>query len=149
MAAVACLLFGFASIALGIPFFWKQYQVVRDWPPVRAKVVRSEIVETAAGNQKVWSTRVALEYSEGNSIHVVTLNAYRQATNRETVQEAANHFPVGKSVLVRYNPLHSTEIRLDTDNVLRYYQLPIILGATGAAFIFVALGLVAFVRKSS
>jgi hypothetical protein len=65
---------------------------------------------------------------------------------RDRVEEAAQRYPAGSSRVVRYNPQNPSDIRLDTDQPRRYYQLPIALGITGAIFIVIALALFYFAK---
>ena len=134
VAAVACLLFGLASIALAIPFVLKQYSVVRDWPSTMASVRASEVLETTVSGTKMWVTRFELSYEVGDKIQLTTVNAYRRGNDYEIVKDAAARFPAGSQALIRYNPGNPAEVRLDTDHPRRYYQLPIALGVTGAVF---------------
>jgi Protein of unknown function (DUF3592) len=145
--AVASFLFGVASIALAVPFFWKQSEVVRNWPATLASVRQSEVVEITQGGQKLWATRFELSFDAGGKIVVATVNGYRQAAMRERVETAASRFPNGSTTLIRYNPQNPSDIRLDTDNPRRYYQLPLALAITGAIFIVIALVLFYLARK--
>jgi hypothetical protein len=139
--AIASFLFGVASIALAIPFFWKQSEVVRNWPSTMANVRTSEVVQITQGGQKLWATRFDFTFEADGKIVLTTVNGYRQAAMRDRVEEAAQRYPAGSSRLVRYNPQNPSDIRLDTDQPRRYYQLPIALGITGAIFIVIALSL--------
>ena len=139
--AIASFLFGIASIALALPFFFKQSAVVRNWPSAMANVKGSEVVQITQGGQKLWATRFELSFEADGKFVVATVNGYRQAALRERVEEAAQRFPAGSTRLVRYNPQNPSDIRLDTDQPRRYYQLPIALGITGAIFVVIAMAL--------
>ena len=140
--AIACFLFGVASIALAVPFFWKQSAVVRNWPSANATVNKSEVVQITQGGQKLWATRFELSFdtSDGKIVNT-TVNGYRQTALHESVEQDALRFRVGSTCLVRYDPHNPFEVRLDTDHPRRYYQLPIALGITGTIFIAIAMGL--------
>jgi Protein of unknown function (DUF3592) len=139
--AIAAFLFGVASIALGIPFFIKQSAVVRNWPTAMASVRTSEIVQITQGGQKLWATRFEMNF-DANGQNVVTIvNGYRQSALRDNLVEAAGRYPVGSTHLIRYDPNNPSEIRLDTDQPRRYYQLPIALAITGIIFIAISLAL--------
>jgi hypothetical protein len=144
--AIASFLFGVASIALAIPFFWKQSAVIRNWPSAMASVKSSEVVQITQGGQKLWATRFDLTFEADAKIVLATVNGYRQAAMRDRVEEAAQRYPAGSSRVVRYNPQNPSDIRLDTDQPRRYYQLPIALGITGAIFIVIALALFYFAK---
>jgi hypothetical protein len=139
--AIACFLFGVASIALAIPFYWKQSSVIRNWQGANAIVRSSEVVQITQGGQKLWATRFEMTFEADGKIVVATVNGYRQAALRDRVEQAAQRYPAGSSHLVRYNPQNPSDIRLDTDQPRRYYQLPIALGITGAIFIAIAMAL--------
>jgi hypothetical protein len=139
--AIASFLFGVASIALAIPFFVKQSAVVRNWPTAIASVRKSEIVQITQGGQKLWATRFELSFDANGQIVITTVNGYRQAALHKTVEEAAQRYPAGATRLIRYDPRNPSEVRLDTDQPRRYYQLPIALGITGIIFIAIALAL--------
>lgn len=139
--AIAAFLFGVASIALGVPFFWKQNAVVRNWPQAVAQVQRSEVVQIVQGGQQLWATRFELSFEADGKPVQATVKGYRQSFTREHAEEAARRFAAGQPVIVRYDPADPTEIRLDTDQPMRYYQLPIALALTGAIFIGIAMAL--------
>lgn len=139
MFAVASILFGVASIAFAIPFYWKQSSVIRNWPAAQANVKRSEVVQITQGGQKLWATRFELSFEAEGKIVLSTVNGYRQAAMRDSVEAAAQRFPAGSTRLVRYDPQNPSEVRLDTDHPRRYYQLPIALVVTGAIFVAMAL----------
>jgi hypothetical protein len=130
-----------ASIALALPFFFKQSSVIRNWPSTMASVKKSEVVQITQGGQRLWATRFEMTFEADGKIVVTTVNGYRQAALRDRVEEAAQRYPAGSSRLVRYNPQNPSDIRLDTDQPRRYYQLPIALGITGAIFIAIAMAL--------
>jgi hypothetical protein len=139
--AIAAFLFGVASIALGLPFFFKQSAVVRNWPGTTALVRNSEVVQITQGDQKLWATRFELAFEVDGQPVTSTVTGYRQAFTRERAEEAAALFPKGSEAFVRYDPNKPSEVRLDTDKPTRYYQLPIALGTTGVVFIAIALAL--------
>ena len=139
--AVAAFLFGIASIALAIPFFWKQSSVVRNWPSATAEVRDSQIVQITQGGQKLWATRFELTFEADGKIVLATVNGYRQAALRDRVEPAAERYSTGSSHLIRYNPQNPSDVRLDTDQPRRYYQLPIALTITGIIFIVIAMTL--------
>ena len=139
--AIACFLFGVASIALAIPFYWKQSSVIRNWPAAQATVRKSEVVQITQGGQKLWATRFELTFEADGKIVIATVNGYRQAAMRDRVEAAAQLYPAGSTRLVRYDPQNPSDVRLDTDHPRRYYQLPIALCITGAIFVVIALAL--------
>lgn len=149
IVAIACLLYGIASIALAVPFFVKQHDVVREWPSAVATVCDSSVVEVTAGGQKLWATRFELSFVTGDRIQQVIVNAYRQGSNYQEVRAAASRFSKGSDVTIRYNPVNPNDVRLDTNDPRRYYQLPLALGITGAVFIVIALALMIYVRRAS
>jgi hypothetical protein len=131
----ACLLFGIASIALGIPFFLTEYRVVRDWPKTQGHVHKSEVVEMTSEGARVYATRFEISFVTGRQLQLVTVNAYRQGADPASVKSAAARFPEGSFVTIRYNPTNPADIRLDTDHPRRFFQIPIALGITGVIFI--------------
>ncbi len=139
--AIASFLFGLASIALATPFFWKQYSVVRNWPAATAIVRSSEVVQITQAGQKLWATRFEFSFDANGHIVMATVNGYRQGVERSSVEEAAQRFPRGSSRVVRFNPQNPSDVRLDTDQPKRYYQLPLALTITGAVFIAISMAL--------
>ncbi len=139
--AIAAFLFGLASIALAMPFFWKQYMVVRHWPAATATVRTSEVVPIVQGGEKLWATRFSLSFDANGKLVITTVNGYRQAFQKDRVEDAARRFPVGSQTVVRYDPKNPSEVRLDTDKPRQYYQLPLALTITGVIFIAIAMGL--------
>jgi hypothetical protein len=139
--AIAAFLFGVASIALAIPFYWKQSSIIRNWPATTAQVRDSEVVQITQGGQRLWATRFELSFEADGKLVLATVNGYRQAALKERVEAAAQRYPAGSTRLIRYNPQNPSDVRLDTDQPRRYYQLPIALAITGAIFIVIALTL--------
>ncbi len=144
--AIACLLFGLAAIGLGVPFFLKEYKIVRDWPAAQAHIHGSEVVEMTAAGERLYATRFELSFTTGDRLNVVTVNAYEQGTDRKTVEAAASRYPAGSYALVRYNPANPSEIRLDTDQPRRFFRIPIALGITGLIFLITSAIILVFSR---
>jgi hypothetical protein len=144
--AIACLLFGLAAIGLGVPFFLKQSRIIREWPKAEAHIHSSEVVEMTMAGTRLFATRFELSFITGDRLNVVTVNAYRQGTDREMVAAAAQRFPAGSYTVVRYNPVNPSDIRLDTDHPRRYFQIPIALGITGLIFVITAAIIFVFMR---
>jgi len=148
IVATACLLFALASIALAVPFFWKQYSVLREWPEAKATVRNSEVVELTMSGVKMYATRFQFAVpSPGNGVRIVEVNSYRQAADYSPVRSAADRFPVGKVVVVRVNPANPYDLRLDTDEPRRFFILPLSLAITAAILLVTALAIFFFARS--
>jgi len=150
LVAVACLLFALASVGLAIPFFWKQYSVLREWPEAKATVRRSEVVELTMSGAKMYATRFEFAVpSPGSGVRIVEVNSYRQAADYRPVQDAAERFPVGKVVAVRVNPANPYDLRLDSDQPRRFFVLPLSLGITALILLVTSLAVFFFARSVS
>lgn len=148
VVATACLLFALASIALAIPFFWKQYTIVREWPEAKAIVRRSEVVELTMSGVKMYATRFEFTVpSPGSGVRVVEVNSYRQAADYAPVRNAAQRFPVGTQVVVRVNPVNPYDLRLDTDQPRRFFVLPLSLAITAIILLVSSLAIFFFARS--
>ncbi|HEX8926527.1 MAG TPA: DUF3592 domain-containing protein [Terriglobales bacterium] len=148
VVATACLLFAIASIGLAIPFFWKQYTVLREWPEAKATVRRSDVVELTMSGVKMYATRFEFALpSPGSGIRIVEVNSYRQAADYGPVKSAAARFPVGKQVVVRVNPANAYDIRLDTDQPRRFFVLPLSLAITAIILFVTSVAIFFFARS--
>ncbi len=145
MSAIACFLFALGSFGLALPFFIAQHRVIASWPPTRAHIRSSDVVEMTQSGQKLWATRFELSFTVGDHIYPVVVNSYMQGSRRDDVERAAARFPQGSDVLIRYNPQNPSDVRLDTDQPRRFYRIPLSLAITGtiflvtSAFLFISL----------
>ena len=133
---ILCVLF----VIVSLPFFWKQYHVLRSWPQVDAQVLRSDVVaQSALSHEQLYAAKLQILYTvEGKPI-TVELTSY-ESSNYQATQSRAAEFPVGSHKPVRYDPHNPAQARIGADWNARFFSVPLtVLGMGG---IFAALAVV-------
>ena len=116
-----------------LPFFWRQVQVLRNWPETDAQVLRSEVVaEPSAGHENVYRAKLQVLYTVSGNPITSDLTSF-ESTNYEATLRRAEQFPVGSHHAVRYDPANPAQARIGAGWNRTYFALPLIV-LTMAAF---------------
>src|SRR5271169_5915093 len=104
LIAAANFIFAGLFVVFSLPFFWRQVQVVRDWPEADAQVLRSEVVtDPSQGHEMVYRAKLQVLYTVGGSPVTSDLTSF-ESTNYEATLQQTQQFPVGSHHAVRYDP---------------------------------------------
>src|SRR5208283_5890017 len=110
--AAANFIFAALFVIFSLPFFWRQVQVLRNWPETDAQVLRSEVVsEPSAGHEMVYRAKLQMLYTVSGNPIISDLTSF-ESRNYEATLRRTQQFPVGSHHAVRYDPANPTQARI-------------------------------------
>ncbi len=131
---ILCVLF----VLFGVPFFWTQVRVLRDWPVAQAQVLRGDvIVQPAPGHEQLYAAKLQLLYTVDGKPIVVELTTF-EGKNYQEAEARTTQFPVGSRHAIRYDPHDSTQARIGAGWNRRFFAVPLVLLSMGGLFGVVA-----------
>jgi len=134
MIAVANFIFAAIFFVFSLPFFWRQIQVVRNWPETDAQVLRSEVVAgTPEGHENVYRAKLAVLYTVVGKPVIAELTSF-ESRNYEAALQRTQQFPVGSHHSIRYDPANPSQARLGAGWNRTFFALPLIVLAMAALF---------------
>jgi hypothetical protein len=145
LIAAANFIFATLFVIIGFPFFWRQWQVLRNWPETDAQVIRSEVVAQALGHDNIYRAKLQMVYTVGGQPIVAELTSY-ESRNYEATLQRTEQFPVGSHHPIRYDPSNPSQARVGAGWNKTFFALPIIVGVTALFFFFVGAVLLAIAR---
>jgi hypothetical protein len=89
-----------------------------------------------------------LQYRIGNKIISTTVNSGFGDRFRSRAQSWIDRFPVGTTVLIAYNPVNVTDVRLVPGYNRYFFAAPLFITEIGLAFAAVAILLYLIARRS-
>ncbi len=135
--AAANFIFCGLFVLFSLPFFWRQWQVLRNWPEVEAQVLRSDVVtEPSAGHDMVYRAKLQLLYTVNGNPITSELTSF-ESSNYEATLRRTKQFPVGSHYNVRYNPSNPQQARVGAGWNRTYFALPLIVLSMAAVFALV------------
>jgi hypothetical protein len=146
LIAAANFIFCGLFVVFSLPFFWRQVQVLRNWPEADAQVLRSEVVtESSAGHEQLYRAKLQVLFTVGGNPVTSDLTSF-ESTNYEATQQRTQQFPVGSHHAVRYDPANRAQARIGAGWNRTYFALPIIVVSMAAVFAFVGAVLLAIAK---
>lgn len=145
--AAANFIFCGLFLVFSLPFFWRQLQVLRNWPETDAQVLRSEVVAQPSGHENVYRAKLQVLYTVGGQPITSELTSF-ESTNYEATQKRTEQFPVGSHHAVRYDPANPAQTRIGAGWNRTYFALPLIVLAVAAFFGFVGAVLLAIAKAA-
>ena len=146
LIAAANLIFCVLFVAFSLPFFWRQVQVLRNWPETDAQVLRSEVVtESSAGHEQLYRAKLQVLFTVGGNPVTSDLTSF-ESTNYEATRQRTQQFPVGSHHTVRYDPANPAQARIGAGWSRTYFALPIIVMSMAAVFAFAGAVLLAIAK---
>ena len=136
LLAAANFIFAILFVIIGVPFFWRQWQVLRNWPETDAQVIRSEVVAQPLGQDNFYRAKLQVVYTVASQPMVTDLTSF-QSKNYEATLERTEQFPVGSHHPIRYDPANPSQARIGAGWNKTFFALPIMVGVTGLFFFFV------------
>jgi hypothetical protein len=147
--AAANFIFCGLFVVFSLPYFWRQVQVLRDWPEVEAQVLRSEVVsEPSAGHEMLYRAKLQVLYTVSGNPITSDLTSF-ESTNYEATRQRVEQFPVGSHHAVRYDPANPAQARVGAGWNRTYFALPLIVLSMAAFFAFVGAVLLAIAKASA
>jgi Protein of unknown function (DUF3592) len=135
--AAANLIFATLFLIFSLPFFWRQVEVLRNWPETDAQVLRSEVVtEPSTGHEMLYRAKLQVLYTVNGSPITSDLTSF-DSTNYEATLRRTEQFPVGSHHQVRYDPASPAQARIGAGWNRTYFALPLIVVAMATVFAFV------------
>jgi hypothetical protein len=137
LIAATNFIFAGLFVIFSLPFFWRQMQVVRNWPEADAQVLRSEVVtESSTGHDQLYRAKLQVLYTVGGNPVTSDLTSF-ESTNYEATLQQTQQFHVGSHHAVRYDPANPAQARIGAAWNRTYFALPIIVLSMAAVFAFV------------
>ena len=135
--AAANFIFCGLFVVFSLPYFWRQAQVLRNWPEVEAQVLRSEVVtEPSAGHEMVYRAKLQVLYTVSGNPITTDLTSF-ESTNYEATLRRVEQFPVGSHHAVRYDLASPAQARIGVGWNRTYFALPLIVLTMAIVFAFV------------
>lgn len=136
LIAAANFIFCGLFLVFSLPFFWRQVQVLRDWPETNAQVLRSEVVtESPTGHEQLYRAKLQVLYTVGGNPVTSDLTSF-ESTNYEATLRRTQEFTVGSHHAVRYDPANPAQARIGAGWNRTYFALPLIVLSMAAVFGF-------------
>ena len=131
---VACLIFCVLMIAMGLPFFVRQLNVLRTWPATDAQVLRSDVVVERLSQHEQWySAKLGILYTVDGKPLITDLTSFEDRNYAKTLAHA-EEFPVGSHHEIRYDPHDPTLARVGAGWNTRFFALPLAVFLTAGVF---------------
>jgi hypothetical protein len=145
--AAANFIFCGLFVVFSLPFFWRQIQVLRNWPETDAQVLRSEVVAKPSGQENVYRAKLQVLYTVGGQPVTSELTSY-ESTNYEATLRRTEQFPVGSHHAVRYDPASPGQARVGAGWNRTYFALPLIVLGMAVLFGFIGTVLLAVAKAA-
>ena len=146
LIAAANFIFCGLFLLFSLPFFWRQLQVLRNWPETDAQVLRSEVVSLpSSSHENVYRVKLQVHYTVAGQPITSELTSF-ESTNFEATQKRTEEFPVGSHHLVRYNPANPAQARIGAGWNRTYFALPLVVLAMAVFFALVGAVLLAIAK---
>ena len=134
---------------MSLPFFWRQVQVVRNWPETDAQVLRSDVVSgDQSGHDNLYRAKLQVLYTVGGQPVTSELTSF-ESTNYEATLQRTKQFPVGSHHAVRYDPASPSQARLGAGWNRTFFALPLMVAAMAAFFTLIGAVFLAVAKASS
>ena len=142
LIAAANFIFALLFVIIGLPFFWRQWQVLRNWPETDGQVIRSEVVAQTLGHDNFYRAKLQMVYTVAGQPIVAELTSFESKNYEATVQRG-EQYPVGSHHPIRYDPANPSQARVGAGWNRTFFALPLIVGVTALFFFFVGAVLLA------
>jgi Protein of unknown function (DUF3592) len=131
---VATLILCILSVILSLPFFWRQYDVLRSWPETQAQVLGSEVVtQPSSPHEQLYAAKLQVLYTVDDRPVSAELISFQSQNYEQTATQVAQ-FPVGSRHPIRYDPHQPAQARIGAGWNLRFFAVPLVMLAMGAIF---------------
>jgi hypothetical protein len=147
-ASLKLIAFGFVLIfliflGLSVPFYLRQRDVLKNWVVADATVRDSEIVSIPAKRGTNYDAHIVVVYRIGDSIRTTMVSSGYASSRRSHAQVWVDRYPAGSRVTIAYNPLDTSQVRLDPGYNRYFFAAPLMVTQVGAGF--GVIGLILFV----
>jgi hypothetical protein len=146
LIAAANFIFATLFLLFSLPFFWRQVQVLRQWPETDGQVLRSEVVTAPpSGHENLYRAELQVLYTVAGQPVTSELTSF-ESTNYEATLQRTQQFPVGSRHRVRYDPANPAEARMGAGWNATFFALPLIVLAMAVFFALVGAVLLAIAK---
>jgi len=146
--AAANFIFATLFLIFSLPFFWRQWQVLRNWPQTDAQVLRSEVAAQPSGHETLYRAKLQVLYTVGGQPITSDLTSF-ESSNYEATIRRTEQFPVGSHHMVRYDPANPTQARIGAEWNRNYFALPLMVAAMAVFFAFVGTVFLAIAKATA
>jgi uncharacterized protein DUF3592 len=149
MIAAANFIFAALFVIFSLPFFWRQVQVLHQWPETDAQVLRSEVVTApASGHENVYRAELQVLYTVTGQPVTSELTSF-ESTNYDATLRRTQQFPVGSHHAVRYDPANPSQARIGAGWNRTFFALPLIVLTMAVFFALVGAVLLAIAKAGA
>jgi hypothetical protein len=145
LIAAANFIFAILFVIIGMPFLWRQWQVLQHWPETDGQVIRSEVVAEPSGHETLYRAKLQMVYTIAGQPNIADLTSFESKNYEATVQRT-EQFPVGSHHPIRYDPSNPSQACVGAGWNKAFFALPIIVGVTALFFFFVGAALLAIAK---
>lgn len=140
VVAAAFCVFAIALGALSVPLYWGQIKILRTWPVADAEVVRSEVITVPlnSGGQ-LYDALYGFAFTADGKPQAALVTSNHQSTNYGAKRAQVVRFPVGSHHLIRYNPAHPSDIRMQPGYNPHFFAVPLFVSGFGLILAIVGL----------
>ena len=147
--AAANFIFAMLFLIFSLPFFWRQVQVLRNWPETEAQVLRSEVVTAPpSGHENVYRAELQVLYTVDGQPVTSELTSF-ESTNYEATLQRTQQFPVGSHHEVRYDPKNPAQARIGAGWSRTFFALPLIVMSLALFFTLAGAVLLAIAKAGA
>jgi hypothetical protein len=125
-------------LGLATPFYLRQRDVLKNWVVRDAHVQDSDVVSVPEKRGTGYDAHVVVEFRIGNEIHNVMINSGYPSRFRSHAQQWVARYPAGSTVLIAYNPLYPSQVRLDPGYNRYFFAIPLLVTEVGLGFALAA-----------
>ncbi len=133
---VSLLVICCAFVAISLPFYWRQLDILRTWPEANAQILRAEVVpirSVAPDGAPLYESHIQFLFTVNGEPHFAEDRSHRSPDIRR-VRYETNKFVVGNHRKILYNPERYTDIRVNAGFNRRFFFIPLLITGFGALF---------------
>jgi hypothetical protein len=150
-ASLKVIAFGFfllflIFLGLSVPFYLRQREVLKNWIVTDARVSDSDVVSLPEKRGSAYDAHIVVVYRIGDSVLTSMVNSGYRSRRRSHAQAWVDRYPAGSQVRIAYNPLDTSQIRLDPGYNRYFFAVPLLIAEVGAGFALVAFIFFAIAR---
>ena len=142
-AMLKVIAFGFfilflVFLGLATPFYLRQRDILKNWVEVQATVQNSQVAAVPQKHGTNYNARILVQFRLGDAINTALISSGYPSRFRSHAQQWVDRFPDGAHVMIAYNPLNPTEIRLDPGYNRYFFAVPVLVTEVGLGFAGIA-----------
>ncbi len=152
-ASLKLVAFGFfllflIFVGLSVPFYLRQRDVIKNWIFTNGQVQSSEVVSIPGKRGTTYDAHIVVQYRIGDTVITKMVDSGYRSSLRSHAQAWVERYPAGSRVMIAYNPMQLTDVRLDPGYNRYFFAVPIVVSEVGLGFAAVAVILFVIARRA-